>query len=129
MDETSRKRPGANRTILGIPRRVPRAVRIPAASGQGGPPTLLAAIALAGCLRQVPPGPELGACADIPEGAYSYGEVGIGSCLAGPADLRFFEQDGATFLAVTNADPYRTYLTGSVLVIDWTDLATRLEND
>ncbi len=90
---------------------------------------MLAVLALAGCLRQIPPGPELGDCAEIPEGAYGYGTVGIGTCLAGPADVRFFEQDGGTFLAVTNADPYRSYLTGSLLVIDWTDLAERLAAD
>ena len=31
--------------------------------------------------------PNVGPCADYPEGVYEYGKIGIGSCLAGPTDL------------------------------------------
>jgi DNA-binding beta-propeller fold protein YncE len=82
----------------------------------------LGLLALNGCLVDMPPGPDLGPCAAVPEGVYGYGEAGIGTCLSGPADLVFFQQDGGTFLAVTNADPYRTFRAGSVLVIDWDTL-------
>lgn len=78
---------------------------------------------LVGCLVDVPRGPDLGLCADLPEGTYGYGDAGIGTCLAGPADLVFFQQDGGTFLAVTNADPYREFRSGSALVIPWDPLA------
>jgi hypothetical protein len=84
----------------------------------------LGLLALNGCLVDMPPGPDLGPCAAVPEGVYGYGEAGIGTCLAGPADLVFFQQDGGTFLAVTNADPYRTFRSGSVLVLDWDTLVT-----
>ncbi|MEQ1564779.1 MAG: hypothetical protein ABMA64_03990 [Myxococcota bacterium] len=80
---------------------------------------------LAACVRDLAMGPDLGACAELPEGPYGFGDAGIGSCLAGPADLSFFQQDGGTFLAVTNADPYREFQSGSVLLLDWDDLASR----
>lgn len=88
---------------------------------------LLLSIVLAGCIREVPLGPDLGPCAQPPDGTYTFGEIGIGTCLAGPADLVFFEQGDATLLAVSNADPYRNFETGSVLVLDWDALAERLE--
>jgi DNA-binding beta-propeller fold protein YncE len=78
------------------------------------------------CIRPLSPGPDLGACAVVPDGVYRYGEAGIGTCLAGPADLSFFAQDGGTFLAVVNADPYRQFRSGSLLVLDWEDLDERL---
>lgn len=81
---------------------------------------------LGGCLREVAPGPDLGACADIPEGVYGYGEAGIGTCIAGPTGMTFFEQGGTEWLAVTNADPFREYRTGSVLVINWDELEAQL---
>lgn len=62
----------------------------------------------------------------VPEGVYRYGEAGIGTCLAGPADLQFFEHEGGTFLAVVNADPFAEFRAGSVLVVDWDDLQGRL---
>jgi len=84
-------------------------------------------VPLSACIRDVPLGPDLGDCAEAPEGRYGYGEAGIGRCLAGPADLAFFQQDGATLLAVSNADPFRSFLTGSVLVLDFGALAERLD--
>ncbi|MEM6925580.1 MAG: hypothetical protein AAF602_01530, partial [Myxococcota bacterium] len=76
-------------------------------------------LVLAGCIQEVPLGPDLGGCAATPaEGSFTFGEIGIGTCLSGAADLEFFEQDG-TWLAVSNADPYRNFVTGSLLVIPW----------
>ena len=80
---------------------------------------LLTPIVAAGCLRDVPRGPDLGDCAVTPEGSYSWGDIGIGSCLAGPADIRFLEVDGRTVLAVSNANPYMNFNEGSVLLIDY----------
>jgi len=81
---------------------------------------LLTPVAMAaGCLREIPRGPYLGDCADTPEGAYSWGDIGIGRCLAGPVDLRFVEQGDRTLLLVSNANPYRNFEEGSVLIIDY----------
>lgn len=86
----------------------------------------LAALAWSGCIREVGRGPDLGPCAEPPAGNYTYGEIGIGRCLAGPTDVRFVEQDGQTWLAVTNADPYLSFTSGSLLMIDFSsiDLST-----
>lgn len=77
------------------------------------------ALFASGCLLDVGRGPDLGACADLPEGAYTWGEAGIGSCLSGPVDLAFFEQGGRTWLGVVNSNPWMTYRDGSLLLIDW----------
>jgi len=88
------------------------------------------ALAVAGCVQTVPLGPDLGPCARPANRGepYSYGEIGIGTCLAGPADIEFFEQDG-TWLAVSNADPYRNFVTGSVLVIPWDEVTAAIEQN
>jgi DNA-binding beta-propeller fold protein YncE len=75
-----------------------------------------------GCIREVGPGPDLGDCAQYPEGVYTYGQIGIGTCLSGPADLQFIERDGQTLLAVSNADPYGNFGEGSVTVVDWASI-------
>ncbi|MFT6142986.1 MAG: DNA-binding beta-propeller fold protein YncE [Myxococcota bacterium] len=61
----------------------------------------------------------MGSCADDAATGQSFGEIGIGTCLAGPVALEFFESDGTTWLAVANANPNENFATGSVLVIDW----------
>jgi len=82
-------------------------------------PLALLALAASGCVLDTQRGPDLGECAVVPDGVYSWGEVGIGSCIAGPADIRFVTQNGETWLAVSNADPYRSFRAGSVLLIDY----------
>ncbi len=85
------------------------------------------ALLLGGCIQDVPLGPDLGGCAGTTaEETFTFGEIPIGTCLAGPADLEFFEQDG-TWLAVSNADPYRNFVTGSVLVIPWDEVVQEIE--
>ena len=37
------------------------------------------------------PLPDVGPCADYPDGVYEYGQIGIGTCLAGPASLQFLD--------------------------------------
>ncbi|TVQ86757.1 MAG: hypothetical protein EA397_19540 [Deltaproteobacteria bacterium] len=87
------------------------------------PPSRLAILlALSACLENTPPGPDLGLCARAPDTAFTYGEAEIGTCLASPTDLQFFEMDGTTWLAVANADAYYNYTSGSVLLIDWDDI-------
>ncbi len=76
-------------------------------------------LSLAACLQNVGPGPDVGACATYPDGTWSYGDIGIGTCLAGPTDLAFIDtDDGRTLLAVANGDPFLTFTTGSLLLVD-----------
>jgi DNA-binding beta-propeller fold protein YncE len=74
---------------------------------------------LSGCLQTIGDGPVVGDCADYPEGTYTYGQIGIGTCLSGPADLTFIDGDEGNMLVVTNADPYVNFRGGSTLVIDF----------
>ncbi len=86
----------------------------------------------AGCIQQLGT-PDLGPCAAPPDHVHTYGEIGIGTCLAGPVDLRFFDQDGEDWLAVVNADPFRNFASGSLLLVDWSsvdlDRRTNLMSD
>jgi len=81
-----------------------------------------ALVLLAGCVRDAPL-PNPGACASPPEGIYEYGQIGIGTCLAAPADLAFL--DGGRVLAITNANAWKDFTGGSALfldldTVDWT---------
>jgi DNA-binding beta-propeller fold protein YncE/predicted GH43/DUF377 family glycosyl hydrolase len=84
--------------------------------------TLLFVAGLTACVQDAPL-PDLGACAEPPEGVYEYGEIGIGSCLAAPTDLALL--DGDTVLAVSNANIWGDFTGGSALfldlsTVDWT---------
>lgn len=81
--------------------------------------TILGVLLASGCIRQVGSGPFVGDCAEYPDGVYAYGQIGIGTCIAGPVDVSYIEKDGKTWLAVSNANPYLTFNSGSVLLIDW----------
>jgi predicted GH43/DUF377 family glycosyl hydrolase len=78
----------------------------------------------AGCIQEAP-SPWVGACAEYPDGTYDFGEIGIGTCLAAPADLRFLENGGQPVLAVSNSDAFRDFTSGSVLFIDWSSVDLR----
>lgn len=81
--------------------------------------SLLLIVVLSSCVRTIGAGPDVGACADYPAGVYTYGQIGIGTCLAGPADMAFIPtNDGRLLLGVANADPYQTFDSGSVLLVD-----------
>ena len=67
--------------------------------------------------------PFLGDCAQYPEYTYDYGQVGIGTCLSGPADMMFVQNNGSTKLVVSNANPYLNFESGSVLLLDWDALS------
>ncbi|RME25427.1 MAG: hypothetical protein D6798_09010 [Deltaproteobacteria bacterium] len=71
-----------------------------------------------GCTRSQPL-PDLGDCAIYPDGTYTYGQVGIGTCLAGPAALSFVDNGGDPVLLVTNANHLGTFTGGSMLAIPW----------
>jgi hypothetical protein len=86
------------------------------------PACLVVLVALSACVRDPGLGPDLGACADYPDNVYTYGEVGIGDCLAGPTDLRFLDIGGESYLAVVNADPFRLFTSGSLLLIPENEL-------
>ncbi len=79
------------------------------------------ALPCSGCLVDSSP-PFVGSCAEYPEGVYEYGQIGIGTCLATPADLRFVQRDDALYLAVSNANAFRDFASGSVTFIDWASL-------
>ncbi|MBM4366801.1 MAG: hypothetical protein FJ102_11350 [Deltaproteobacteria bacterium] len=83
---------------------------------------ILLHLALA-CVQPAPL-PDLGDCADYPAGVYEYGQVGIGTCLAGPSAVSWVG-DGS-LVAVTNANPWLDFTSGSVLAFDFdnVDLAT-----
>ncbi|GDX81907.1 hypothetical protein LBMAG42_37180 [Deltaproteobacteria bacterium] len=66
------------------------------------------------------PLPDVGACAVYPDGVYEYGQIGIGTCLAGPSALTFL--DGGNVLAVTNTNPFLDFTGGSVVSVDLTQL-------
>ncbi|MSQ01169.1 MAG: hypothetical protein EXR71_04645 [Myxococcales bacterium] len=74
--------------------------------------SLLLALA---CVKSDPL-PDVGACAVYPEGSYEFGQLGIGTCLAGPTSLTMLA-DGHT-LAVTNANPFLDFTGGSLLTLD-----------
>ena len=73
-------------------------------------------LALTGCLLNVGNGPMIGECADYPDGIYTYGEIGLGTCLSGPVDIDFLEIEGRTWLAVSNADPSSTF---GLVALSW----------
>lgn len=63
--------------------------------------------------------PEVGDCAAYPEGSYTWGEIGIGTCLAGPNTLAFAGDPASPTLLVVNANPYLTFTGGSLLALPW----------
>jgi hypothetical protein len=67
--------------------------------------------------------PYLGECAEYPEGVYDYGQIGIGSCLAGAAEMTFQQnQEGKEFLLLTNSNPYVLFSGGSFMSIAWNNI-------
>ena len=73
---------------------------------------------LTGCMRDLPL-PRVGDCAVYPDGNYDYGEMGIGTCLAGPADLALATNDGDPVLLVSNSNHLGTFTGGSLLAVPW----------
>lgn len=84
----------------------------------------LAALAAGACTARPIELPRVGDCAAFSDTTLTYGEIGIGTCLAGPTDARFLATPQGTFLYVVNSDPFRTFASGSVLVLD-ADTLTR----
>ncbi len=88
---------------------------------------LAALLVTAGCIVQ-DPSPDLGACSEPPEDrlAWEFGEIGIGTCVASPSDLRV-RPDPANpdnhFLFVANANARANFSGSSVLSIDGASIA------
>ena len=79
----------------------------------------LLSLSLLGCDSATEP-VSVGDCAVYPDGQFDYGQIGIGSCLAGPSSLTWVDADegpGGSTLIVTNANPYLDFNSGSVLSI------------
>ena len=74
-------------------------------------------VLLVGCVESDPV-PYVGDCAEYPAGAYEYGQIGLGTCLAGPADLAFVGDR----LLVSNANPWGDFTGGSLLSLDFASL-------
>lgn len=68
------------------------------------------------------PLPDVGACAVYPDGAYDHGEIGIGTCLAGPMSLGFAEGADGPVLLVSNSNHLGTFTGGSLLAIPWSSV-------
>lgn len=83
-------------------------------------------LALQACVSEVGAGPSLGECADPPAGVHTFGQVGIGTCLAGPTDLKTFMRDGRAWLAISNSDLYRSFESGALTLVplDGLDFST-----
>ncbi len=87
--------------------------------------TLALAGALAGCVIDDPL-PDLGACADTyGQDIFEYGQVGIGTCLAGPTDIRIVphpDDPDDFFLLVTNSNFEVNFAEGSLLAIPYSGI-------
>ncbi len=73
--------------------------------------------------KQDAPLPYVGQCAKYPDGVYEYGEIGIGTCIAGPTEVQFTDdENGQPILLVTNANTYQNFTGGSLLAIPWSGI-------
>ncbi len=94
------------------------------------PILLLTGAVLSGCVVSAPL-PYLGECADT-QGLdiYEYGQVGIGTCLAGPTDLHVLEDgDGGYHLLVVNSNFEVNFADGSLLAIPADGIDRELETN
>ena len=82
---------------------------------------LLTLMLSSGCLR-VATLPDVGDCAEYGEGTYEYGQIDIGTCIAGPNSLQFVGEDENLTLLVSNANPYRLFTGGSLLAVPWSNI-------
>ena len=78
-------------------------------------------LALAACVEDSPP-PDLGECAVLPDSlGWEFGEVGIGTCIASPSDLRVRPDPLSPdnhFILVANSNSRANFRGSSVLSID-----------
>ena len=85
-------------------------------------PAILVALLLAfGCIEEQS-SPDLGPCAEPPEGvSWEFGQVGIGTCIASPSDLKIrpdpLDPDNY-FVVVVNSNSRSNFSGSSVLSVD-----------
>ncbi len=114
------------RTDTGHDRRLQTCDRILPTSTRLGLVLLLIPPLLSACIQEIDL-PDVGPCADYPDGVYDYGDIGIGRCLAAPTDLKFHQDQGETVLYVVNSNAYLNFSTGSILPVPWESLEERLD--
>ncbi len=77
--------------------------------------------------------PDLGECADTAGlDVYEYGQVGIGTCLAGPTDMKVLphpDQGDDFYLLVSNTNFERNFDAGSLLAIPFSGLDMGMETN
>lgn len=77
--------------------------------------------------------PDLGECADTGDlDVYEYGQVGIGTCLAGPTDMKVLphpDQSEDFYLLISNTNFERNFDAGSLLAIPFSGLDLGLETN
>lgn len=76
---------------------------------------------LLGCTVNSPL-PNVGDCAEYPDDVYDYGQIGVGTCIAGASDLQFKSSDTEDYLLVSNSNPYVLFSGGSLLSIAWSSI-------
>lgn len=82
-----------------------------------------ALLGLCTACSQSAPLPTVGPCADYPDGVYDFGEIGIGTCLAGATEVSFTDdENGDPVLLVSNANTYQVFTGGSLLAIPWSGI-------
>jgi predicted GH43/DUF377 family glycosyl hydrolase len=84
-------------------------------------PRTLPLLLIVGCVRDASL-PFVGECAEYPDTVYTQGQIGIGSCIAGPTSLRFVGDEDQPILLVGNANPYLIFDGGSLLAIPWANV-------
>lgn len=73
--------------------------------------------------KQDAPLPNVGPCAEYPDGVYDFGEIGIGTCLSGSTEVHFTDDaEGNPVLVVTNANTYQNFTGGSLVTIPWSGI-------
>ena len=68
------------------------------------------------------PLPDIGDCAEYPDEVYDYGQIGIGTCIAGASDLQFRSTASEDYLLISNSNPYLLFSGGSLLSVAWSSI-------
>ena len=77
--------------------------------------------------------PNAGNCSNTPDGMHEFGQIAIGTCLAGPTKIHLIERESETSdtdsekevfwdLYVVNSNPYLSFTSGSLQHIRWEDI-------
>lgn len=80
-----------------------------------------------GCVQDINR-PDLGECAQYPDGKYDFGQIDIGSCISGPTEFQFIGTGEDQTLLISNANPYLNFTGGSLLAIPWSEILSAQDN-